>query len=111
MTVSDPKSVKPRIFRPWTPSQSSHSPNGTRLHASPLYYGQVGAVKYKHVYLIVGSFSDEHCRPGRSGLGILYDVPVFLTHCDSSESFSSSLILGPSLFIHEQGQRHLDLRI
>ncbi|KAF9508372.1 hypothetical protein BS47DRAFT_1350404 [Hydnum rufescens UP504] len=54
MTVSDPKSVKPRIFRPWTPSQSSHSPNGTRLHASPLYYGQVGAVKYKHVHLIVG---------------------------------------------------------
>ncbi|KAF9513961.1 hypothetical protein BS47DRAFT_1343628 [Hydnum rufescens UP504] len=46
-------SVKPRIFRPWTPSQSSNSPNGTRLHASPLYYGQVGLAKSKLVHLIV----------------------------------------------------------
>ncbi|KAF9506232.1 hypothetical protein BS47DRAFT_1352978 [Hydnum rufescens UP504] len=53
MMVSDPKSVKPRIFRPWTPSQSSNLPNGTRLHALPLYYGQVGVVKSKLVYLII----------------------------------------------------------
>ncbi|KAF9509526.1 hypothetical protein BS47DRAFT_1349025 [Hydnum rufescens UP504] len=53
MTVSDPKSVTARIFRPWTPSQSSNSPNGTRLHASPLYYSQVGVAKSKLVHLIV----------------------------------------------------------
>ncbi|KAF9504704.1 hypothetical protein BS47DRAFT_1354833 [Hydnum rufescens UP504] len=53
MMVSDPKSVKPQIFHPWMPSQSSSLPNGTRLHALPLYYGQVGVVKSKLVYLIV----------------------------------------------------------
>ncbi|KAF9506228.1 hypothetical protein BS47DRAFT_1352967 [Hydnum rufescens UP504] len=98
MTVSDPKS-------------SSNSPNGTRLHASPLYYGQVGVVKSKLVYLIVVvHFPMSIADPADQAWGF-YTMFWYSSPIATLGSHSLPLSLAQAFSLTEQWQRPLDLRI